>query len=391
MSDSKEEGMGIVRRRRSRRLLETRSAASKADGARVTTHSAAAAWGGLLESDRIDEQSRRPSAAPPAVEEEEPTRIIEMQSSSFDQISQPVQGVPAKGRTQIIDPIEDPSASIEERMDAPARMPVAQLRGVPLSNRPGAIAPPDDEARAARISEKPRKRISHQVPQVTPKQPKRPTTKPPQPSAPPTAENVFDLPPDAQVKTAPIQAIEPKHAPEPRRARNPRKIVGIIVLVGLFLGACVWSTAIIFDEMGRSARLNRVADAVDARVARIVEDTPDLAQWVTERDAARLRALSDEQLPLFRETLRATGYAAGVPKVRMLPNSSTGRLVVEVALPDATLALDSEGVWQKGPPGKGFGMALKTNTAPILVGFAIPTLVAIGMLFVGRRRRRAAA
>ncbi|MGK0362162.1 MAG: hypothetical protein ACI9U2_004482, partial [Bradymonadia bacterium] len=175
--------------------------------------------------------------------------------------------------------------------------------------------------------------------------------------------------------------------PKPRGSRNPRKIIGLLILFSLFLGACVWSTAIIFDEMGRSARLNRVADAVDARVAKIVEDTPELAQWVTERDAAQLQTLSEAQLPLFRETLRATGYAAGVPKVHMLPDSSTGRLIVEVALPDATLALDSDGVWQKGPPGEGFGAALKTNTVPILVGFAIPTLVAIGMLVMGRRRR----
>lgn len=384
MSDSKEEGMGIVRRRRSRRLLETRTAASKTDEARVTTNSAAAAWGGLLES----ELSSRPAPmVPPAEEIEEPTRVVEMTSEVFKEISQPVTGMPAKGPTQIIEPPLEPSESIEERMDTSARRPVAPLRGVPLSNRPGAIAPPEDEARAARISEKPRKRVSRQVPSIKPPAAKRPTTKPPAASA-PTAEHEFDLPPIIQAPST--SAPSPAEAPAPTRGRNPRKIVAVLILVGLFLGACVWSTAIIFDEMERSARLNRVADAVDARVAKIVEDTPDLAEWVTERDAARLQSLSVEQLPLFRETLRATGYAAGVPKVRMLPDSSTGRLIVEVALPDATLALDSEGNWQKRPPGKGFGAALKANTAPILVGFAVPTLMAIGMLVMGRRRRQAA-
>lgn len=310
-----------------------------------------------------------------------------MQSAPFGHISQPVHGVASKGPTQIIEPTAGPIKSIEDRMDAPARRPVAPLRGVPLSNRPGAIAPPDDEARAARISEKPRKRMSHQGPQGTPRVAKRPTTKPPQVSAPEAmAEHIFD-PLTTLTPTEPVAPLIEGPRPKPRGSRNPRKIIGLLILFSLFLGACVWSTAIIFDEMGRSARLNRVADAVDARVAKIVEDTPELAQWVTERDAAQLQTLSEAQLPLFRETLRATGYAAGVPKVHMLPDSSTGRLIVEVALPDATLALDSDGVWQKGPPGEGFGAALKTNTVPILVGFAIPTLVAIGMLVMGRRRR----
>lgn len=423
MSESDESGMGIVRRRRSRRMLETRRTASKdGDDARVTTDAAAAAWGDILAGndssadDVIDEISTPPaeraaSASP---------RIVDLQSREpGDQLSRPVRGPRSRG------PAARPSTA--------SAAPKAMLRGKPLSGRPGEIAA-EAEQRAARVSEAPRRRISQQVPALI----ERPRSAPAQPAPPPSAEAVqtADFEADnsllraalratapstaqpetvvAPVPTRPAEVRRGKRTPavtstpppgesiletlesaapeavthEAPRRRSRRGLFGVIGVILLFVGACVWSTAIVFDEMERSARLNRVADVLDTRVAHIVEENPQLGRWVKERDAAALQTLSEKQLPLFRETLIATGYAEGVPKVKMLPDSTSGRLIVEVTLPDAALALDSDGDWVKRPPRKGFGAAVQANFVPIVVSLSLPTLTAIIWLLAMRRRRR---
>jgi hypothetical protein len=404
MSDPKdpnggdEPGMGIVRRRRSRRLLETRGTASKPDGARGTTNHAAQAWGGLLDDDGgLSDEALKGDEKPTR-----PYRTVDM----------------PKPRQRIIEP--DPTSSIDEaieqRLHRPSSKPPpkAQMRGVPLSNRPGAVAPPEEEARAARISEAPRKRISQPISSsIPPKQPPATSTPPPTRKTPPsdrptpqggvkalidTAEYRFDLPPNAVLpkssdfddddatRVVRVSQPPPESAP-PRRRKRTIFAVGALAL--LFLGACVWSGAILFDEMERSARLNRVADALDSRVARIVEDNPQLSSWVKNRDAAQIKALREAHLPRLRETLTATGYAAGVPKVDMRPDAVAGRLIVQVNLPDAVLALNSDGDWESAPPRRGLGPALAANLTPILIGFSVPVLVALGMGIAARRRRNA--
>lgn len=410
MSESDESGMGIVRRRRSRRLLETRTAASKAGEAQITSESAAAAWGDILSGNGglPDEVFHDVSTPPPARQPEPSPRIVEIQSDRVepDEFSRPVRGRAAQSAARIVEPSGGP---IEAKMPSSAP-PKAQLRGVPLSNRPGAVAPPDEEARAARISEVPRKRNSQLIALNT----SNPITPPVDTDSTADFEGDNSLLREALRATQPKAALTTNAVPStlefevatdtldlegsvdtqkvelvvsrPPRGKRTLAVIGVLLL---FIGACVWSAAILFDEMERSARLNRVADALDGRVARIVEETPLLTEWVKGRDAAMLQSLSDKELPIFRETLTATGYAEGIPKVKMLPDSTSGRMIFEVALPDSTLALDSNGDWMKGPPKKGFGAALQTNMVPVVVGFAIPTLAAITLLVATRRRRTA--
>lgn len=378
-----EAGMGIVRRRRSRRLLETRTTADKPDGARGTTNHAAEAWGGLLSEDgglsddalKGDEKPTRPYRT---IDMPRPRRIIEPE------------------------PAESIEESIEQRLTRSTSKPPpkAQMRGVPLSNRPGAVAPPEEDARSARISEAPRKRISHEVAPVTPE--------PGPVSAPPVRPNPASARPTPLVGMPAVETPEPAtqieaptkpgvdapseatrvvamhRPPSPKRRRRTILMVGI--LAALFVAACVWSGAIIFDEMQRSARLKRVADALDTRMANILEENPTLIDWVKNRDAAQLKAVGEAHLPRLRETLTAAGYAEGVPKAQMRQDTVNGRLIVQVDLPDATLALNSDGDWENAPPRTGFGAALSANLTPIIVGFAVPVLFAFGMGVAARRR-----
>lgn len=414
MSESDESGMGIVRRRRSRRLLETRNAATKDAESRITTESAAAAWGdilsghGGLSEEIFEEVSTPPSTRAPELS----PRIVELQEHDEpdDEFSRPVRGARTQSGPIVVEP---DAAQPLTHVTSPSTPPKAQLRGVPLSNRPGAVTPPKVEARAARISEAPRKRSGNPLPSSAPSSEPVPEAAPEAPffdetadfekdtsllrealraSQPNTAltsntgsdstlEFLVEL--EESVET---QEIEPSATPAPA-PRNRRRTFALAGVVLLFFGACVWSAAITFDEMERSARLNRVADALDGRVARIVEENVQLSEWIKARDAAMLQQLSDKELPIFRETLTATGYAAGVPKLKMQPETTSGRMIFEVTLPNAILALDSNGDWIQGPPRKGFGAALKANVVPIVVGFAIPTLAAITVLVATRRRR----
>ncbi|MEZ4469303.1 MAG: hypothetical protein R3F60_00590 [bacterium] len=374
-------GMGVIKRRRSRRLLETRKVAEGQSDRRVTTHEAASAWGDML---------ARESAPPTDVH------------------------------------VED---SLPPPVPPPMRAP---LRGVPLSSRPPSALPPDLSEEPPRRGPLPAERLSAppgpiaaprgQVSVLDPATARGapPSSTPPSPglaaSAPPTAV-APDAWPDAggglpvwptetgggaapvwPEESKPPRAEPAEEAPRPANptlevpavvvpsppARSPWPIVALVVLI---LGAIAWTGAVLFDEMGRTDRLERVGRALSAAGQRIASEHPDLAHWPgSEPDAVAMQQMVQAETPRLVEAVSAAGYTPGVFSVAIREHPADAAVVLEAQVPEATIAFITGGKWQKPPPETGIMAAVRSNLASIALSFALPLGLFIGLLV---RRRRA--
>lgn len=373
MEEEDDPGMGVVKRRRSRRLLEARKVAATPSQERITTESAAAAWGDMLVG---------PPADPPP---EPPPR-----SSGADR--------PARGDTPLPKVPTDP--------------PRAPLRGVPLSSRPPSAMPPDgslDEAPSDRPArpDPPRSRPPDvRVPErrtpatgvgVTLMSVRRtdaaqPDTGPPARQAPPDVEG-FE-PPRARMPSVPVASLppEPPTAPAERTLEVPaptrrRPLWMDLTLAVLLLAAGVWTAAVLFDDMGRTDRLDRVGRALSTAGQRMVREHPDLPLWLGARpDPVAVKSLKDKEIPRLVEAVAAAGYATGVFTVAVGEDPDHTRLVLEARVPDAVVAYGTDGHWVHAPPPGGLVAALGANAASILGSFALPLVAWIGFLIARKRR-----
>ncbi|MCB9546491.1 MAG: hypothetical protein H6706_11650 [Myxococcales bacterium] len=373
--------MGVIKRRRSRRLLETRKVAESQGERVVTTQAAASAWGDML------------------VRESEPPeeRLLEEPSPSVPPLRAPLRGVPLSSRPpsalppdlsdEAPRPRSTPSRSMPpERSPAPPADRVSVTGPTPERARPPASDPPAPGQAPTSVAPDAWPSESTGLPAWPDEPPVWPDEPPVWPDEPPARlEEPAEPPPEdtraarTTLEVLPVTAAAP--APAPGRSVWP-----LVVLVVLLLGAIAWTGAVLFDEMGRTERLERVGKALSAAGQRIASEHPELARWPgPQPDAVALQQMIQAETPRLVEAVAAAGYTPGVFSVAVREHPADAAVVLEAQVPEATIAFITGGKWLKPPPETGMAAALKANIASIGLSFALP--LGLFIFLVVRRRR----
>lgn len=449
MQEDDDPGMGVVKRRRSRKLLESRKVAASPSEGRVTTEAAAAAWGDMLEraSNTSDppppERSAPPAGrssppagrssppAPAGVSEGRPTTPNPALGSGRgpERRSAPPLARPPEGRSA-------PPSAQPPVMDLATELPRAPLRGMPLSSRPPSALPPE-----AQLDEPARSSPPRAAPPVVRTPDRRPSgphnlviaplrdlalenrterrgntgpdggvwsfSDPPRQAPPPRIgrtpaqgmpiERVPEgpvlvnvPPPEAQVESPPSEkAPSTLELPAVRLSGRSRPLWIDLTLGVLLLGAGVWTAAVLFDEMARTDRLERVGRALSSAGKRLMDDHPDVPAWLgAHPDPVALVNLKRDEVPRLVEAVAAAGYAPGVFSVSVNEDPDKGQLILEARLPEAVVAYGTTNVWVHPPPETGLVAALLNNATSIVVSFTVPLVMLLGVFVVGRRRKK---
>lgn len=414
MEEEEDPGMGVVKRRRSRRLLEARKVLETPSEARITTESAAAAWGDMLLGGGDDEpdderspsepllraplrgvplSSRPPSAAPPEVQFEEALRGATRTEKARSTPPRPRDAVrsdpgrsdpgrPDPGRPDAARPVPPPSAHAPDT-GPPARKAPTSAQAAETDPPPPKPSHEAPERRPIAADKGPRTPADGRVIDLPrPAEERRASRRPPE--APP-AEDILATRPVGLPLPLPTTPEAPAEATLDVPA--PRPIGIILIVVGLFLAAAVFTGAVLFDAMGRTDRLDRVGRALSTAGQRMLRENSALPTWLGPTpDPVAIKTLKENEIPRLVEAVAAAGYTAGVFSVGLNDDPARARLVLEARVPDAVVAWGTDGQWVHAPPATGLGAAFAGNLPSILGGFALPALVWIGYVITRRRR-----
>lgn len=354
--DDDQDGMGIVRRRRSRRIMETRDP-TKAKGA-ATANDAASAWGDHLAASMQDGDG---PADPPG----SPARTPSTRA--------PV-GSPRRS-TGPIDPLR--VAADRDR----ARRGLA-----PTASR----AHPSAGLQASSASGR-----SQRAAEPTP----APATVNDEPTEPaePAVERSMHLQ-AAQLANAAEEHARDDSFRSGAGALSWHRVrpfvAGAIVLAGLLIAVLP-----VMNDANRGSRRANLGRVLDSEAKRVAAANPAITQWVREPRVAELRALHNAEFPKVVAALRNGGFPEASDRtVTIRVDTRSNSLVLNATFGDddddrPVRASASTSAAAAGPEvgPTGFGGALDANLAQV-IGALVASLVLAAALWLapGLRRRREA-
>ncbi len=343
MSDDDDKGMGMVRRRRSRRQLETRSAAEEPQSTE-----AASAWGDHLAASMSDDTSgKRPPTGP------------------IDPLQVAAEKARAKRRsTGPVDPLQ---VAAEKAGRRPATGPLRRPGTGPLG-RPG-TGPLRSSTTPPPAAQKP-------------------------PSTPPAegAEGADPIKKSAQLRAAQLANAHDEHAKNDAFDAGARVLPGFhrlrpilaaaVMIVGLGLAG-----APVMDDMSRRADRARLAEVMETEARRVATDNPGLAELVRGRRLAELRTLYAAEQPKVIAALKAAGFEEASDRtlsIRLDPGSNGLILSVGFGNDDddrpvrAQASTSGQRVGYRGPE-VGLGPSLMAHLPTVLSAVLGAAVIAVSM------------
>lgn len=335
--DEDDKGMGLVKRRRSRRLLETRNAAEGPQSAE-----AAAAWGDHLAGSMSDDKGgKRPSTGPidPLQVAAEKARAKRRATGPID----PLQVAAVKaGRRPVTGPLRRPGTGPLRRPSTPP--PSAER---PASSPPAGV----EEGEGGDRIEKSTHLVAAQLANAHEDHAK---------------SDDFD----AGARLLP-------------GFRRLRPILAATVMVaGLGLAAVP-----VMDEMARRADRVRLAEVMDAQAQRVASENPTLSQMVRARRLAELRTLYAAEQPKVIAALKAAGFDEASDRtlsIRLDPGSnglilSAGFGTDDDDRPVRAQASTSGQVAGRRGPEAGFGPSVAAHLPTVLSAVLGAAVIAVSM------------
>ncbi|MCB9534717.1 MAG: hypothetical protein H6704_00450 [Myxococcales bacterium] len=363
MSDDEDDkGMGMVKRRRSRRLLETRGAA---EGPQSTE--AASAWGDHLAASMSDDSGgKRPPTGP------------------IDPLQVAAEKARAKRRaTGPIDPLQVAAEKAGHRratgpLSRPGTGPLGRPGTGPLG-RPGT-------GPLGRPGTGPLRRPSTPPPNAA-----KPTSTPP--AGGDEAEGAdTGVEKSAHLRAAQLANAHDEHAKNDTFDAGARLVPGFQRLRPLLAGAVMvaglgLAAVPVMDEMGRRADRARLAEVVDAQARRVAADNPGLADMVRGRRLPELRALYAAEQPKVIAALKAAGFEEASERtlsIRLDPGSnglilSAGFGSDDDDRPVRAQASTSGQRAGRGLPEVGFGPSLSAHLPTVLSAVLGAAVIAVSM------------